>query len=67
MAIPTMVLVGKDGKVVSLNARGEDLKKELEKILGPVEEKKDEKKAEKKEDKADKDGKEKKADDAKKS
>jgi thiol-disulfide isomerase/thioredoxin len=67
MGIPTMVLVGKDGKVVSLNARGEELKKELEKILGPVEEKKDEKKADKKEDKADKDGKEKKADDAKKS
>jgi len=41
MGIPTMILVGKDGKVVSLSARGEDLKKELEKLLGPVEEKKD--------------------------
>ena len=40
MAIPTMILVGKDGKVVSLNARGERLRKELTKLLGPVEEKK---------------------------
>jgi len=44
MGIPTMILVGKDGKVLSLNARGEELNKELEKLLGPVEEKKDEKK-----------------------
>jgi thiol-disulfide isomerase/thioredoxin len=41
MAIPTTVLVGKDGKVVSLNTRGEKLKEELAKLLGPVEEKKD--------------------------
>jgi thiol-disulfide isomerase/thioredoxin len=41
MSIPTMVLVGKDGKVVSLNARGEKLKEELAKLLGPVEEKKE--------------------------
>jgi thiol-disulfide isomerase/thioredoxin len=40
MAIPTMVLVGKDGKVVSLNARGEKLKQELTKLLGPAEQKK---------------------------
>jgi thiol-disulfide isomerase/thioredoxin len=38
MAIPTMVLVGKDGRVVSLDARGENLKKELTRLLGPVEE-----------------------------
>ena len=35
-----MILVGKDGKVVSLNVRGERLQKELAKLLGPVEEKK---------------------------
>jgi thiol-disulfide isomerase/thioredoxin len=57
MGIPTMVLVGKDGKVISLTARGEELKKELEKLLGPVEEKKD--------DKDGKDAGDKKADDAK--
>jgi thiol-disulfide isomerase/thioredoxin len=38
MAIPTMVLVGKDGRVVSLDARGENLKQELARLLGPVEE-----------------------------
>ena len=32
--IPTMLLVGKDGKVVSIHARGEVLTKELEKIFG---------------------------------
>lgn len=32
--------MGKDGKVVSLNARGDNLKAELAKLLGPVEEKK---------------------------
>ena len=48
MAIPTMVLVGKDGRVVSLNARGEKLKEELAKLLGPVEEKKDVKGSEEK-------------------
>lgn len=41
ITIPTMVLVGKDGKVVSLNARGDNLKKELAKLLGPMEEKKE--------------------------
>ncbi|MBN2474489.1 MAG: TlpA family protein disulfide reductase [Pirellulales bacterium] len=47
MAIPTMILVGTDGKVVSTKARGEELRKELEKLLGPVEEKPlEEKKAE---------------------
>jgi thiol-disulfide isomerase/thioredoxin len=43
LGIPTMILVGKDGKVVSLEARGETLQEELEKILGPVKAKKDEK------------------------
>ncbi len=32
--IPAMMLVGKDGKVVSLNARGERLGNELERLLG---------------------------------
>lgn len=44
MGIPTQILVGKDGKVITLNARGETLKEELTKLLGPVEEKADEKK-----------------------
>jgi thiol-disulfide isomerase/thioredoxin len=35
--IPTMILVGKDGKVVSTSARGPQLHKELEKLLGPAE------------------------------
>jgi hypothetical protein len=42
-AIPKMILVGKDGKVVSTNARGKELdsllEKLLEKLLGPVTEK----------------------------
>jgi thiol-disulfide isomerase/thioredoxin len=47
---PTMILVAKDGKVVSLNARGETLRDELTRLLGPAEEKKPgKKKAEKKE------------------
>ena len=36
MGIPTMILVGKDGKVVSLHARGPYLKEGLEKLLGPM-------------------------------
>lgn len=39
MGIPTMILVGADGKVISTTARGETLNAELEKIYGPVEEK----------------------------
>ncbi len=35
-AIPAMILVGKDGKVVALNARGPYLKEGLEKLLGPM-------------------------------
>jgi thiol-disulfide isomerase/thioredoxin len=32
--IPTAILVGKDGRVVHMNARGEILRKELKKLLG---------------------------------
>ena len=35
--IPTMILVGADGNVVSTRARGPQLRTELEKLLGPVE------------------------------
>ena len=53
-AIPSMILVGKDGKIVAQNARGPGLAKALEKLLGPVEKKPaeasaDEKKSEAKE------------------
>jgi thiol-disulfide isomerase/thioredoxin len=41
LAIPTTILVGKDGKVVSLNVRGESLRSELEKLLGPADKKKE--------------------------
>jgi thiol-disulfide isomerase/thioredoxin len=37
--IPTAILVGKDGKVVNMNARGEVLGTELERLLGPPAEK----------------------------
>ncbi|MCL2118352.1 MAG: TlpA family protein disulfide reductase [Planctomycetaceae bacterium] len=33
-SIPTMILIGKDGKVISIEARGEKLISELEKIFG---------------------------------
>ncbi len=36
MGIPTVILVGKDAKVVSLNARGEELWDQLEKLIGPA-------------------------------
>ena len=45
MAIPTTILVGKDGKVVSLNVHGDNLKEELVKLLGPAEENKEAKDA----------------------
>lgn len=35
-AIPTMVLVGRDGKVISTSLRGPALDEELEKLLGPL-------------------------------
>lgn len=38
MGIPTVILVGKDGKVVDLNARGTRLGRLLEEQLGPIEE-----------------------------
>jgi thiol-disulfide isomerase/thioredoxin len=37
--IPAMMLVDRDGKVITLKARGEDLTKELGRLLGPVESK----------------------------
>ena len=40
---PTRVLVGAAGNVVSTRARGPQLRKELENLLGPVEEKDKEK------------------------
>ncbi|MEE8452921.1 MAG: TlpA disulfide reductase family protein [Thermoguttaceae bacterium] len=36
MGIPTLILVGPDGKVVSLDARGPELAMHLEKLLGPA-------------------------------
>ncbi|QDT71412.1 TlpA family protein disulfide reductase [Lacipirellula limnantheis] len=40
--IPTAILVGKDGNVVNMNARGPVLGEQLEKLLGPPAEKKTE-------------------------
>ena len=37
MGIPTLILVGKDGNVVSLHAQGPRLDKELARLLGPAE------------------------------
>jgi len=39
LGIPTLILVGPDGNVVSLNTRGPMLGQHLEKLLGPAEEK----------------------------
>ena len=36
--IPQMILVGKDGKVLALNVRGEQLGKKLDELLGPADE-----------------------------
>ncbi len=41
MGIPTVILVDKEGKVVSTNARGPELGKLLASLLGPAEEKKE--------------------------
>jgi peroxiredoxin len=38
--IPTVVLIGRDGNVVALSPRGPKLRRELEKLIGPAEEKK---------------------------
>ena len=38
MGIPTVILVDKEGKVVSTRARGEELGLLLGKLLGPAEE-----------------------------
>jgi thiol-disulfide isomerase/thioredoxin len=35
--LPTVLLVGKDGNVLTFDARGEELGKQLERLLGPVE------------------------------
>jgi thiol-disulfide isomerase/thioredoxin len=35
--IPAAILVDKNGKVISMNARGDELNKQLEKLLGPAE------------------------------
>ena len=39
IGIPQMMLIGRDGKVLSVNVRGPQLGQELEKLLGPAEEK----------------------------
>lgn len=54
MAIPTVILVDKEGKVVSTEARGPELAKQLEKLLGPPSADKDDKSDSKKPDDADK-------------
>lgn len=41
-AIPTMILIGKDGRVITDNARGPFLKKTLAEIFGPMDEDADE-------------------------
>ncbi len=48
MGIPTMILVGADGKVASLTVRGRALGAKLEELLGPVEEETEEEKPEEK-------------------
>jgi len=37
MSIPLAILVDREGKVVSLNARGAELERLLEKHIGPLE------------------------------
>jgi hypothetical protein len=41
MGIPTVILVDQEGKVVSTRARGPELSRQLEKLLGPAESKED--------------------------
>jgi thiol-disulfide isomerase/thioredoxin len=48
MGIPTAILVDKDGKVVSMMARGPELVEQLEKLLGPAPEVEDDEPAVKK-------------------
>ena len=40
--IPTMILIGKDGKVITINARGRALEEALAEIYGPMPEEKEE-------------------------
>lgn len=51
VSLPTTILVGKDGKVVSLNASGESLMEEIEKLLGSTDAKPSEEGAATKEEK----------------
>jgi len=46
--IPSMMLIGRDGKVITLQARGQALDKALETLIGPLEEEKPEDAAEEK-------------------
>lgn len=46
MSYPTMILIGRDGKVVSLQARGEELNQLLADLIGPPEAEKKEPKGE---------------------
>jgi thiol-disulfide isomerase/thioredoxin len=45
VGVPTLMLVGKDGKVVSMSLRGPKLREELAKVLGPITEVKEKKTA----------------------
>jgi hypothetical protein len=36
VGVPTLMLVGKDGNVVSISLRGPKLREELAKLLGPM-------------------------------
>ncbi len=36
VGLPTVILIGKDGNVITLDARGEDLDEHLAKLLGPI-------------------------------
>ncbi|MHB1033009.1 MAG: TlpA family protein disulfide reductase [Pirellulales bacterium] len=45
LSIPTAILVAPDGRVVSLGASGKELDQQLEKLLGPMDKKSDEKQA----------------------
>lgn len=45
IGVPTLMLVGKDGNVVSMSLRGPKLREELAKVLGPITEAKEKKTA----------------------
>lgn len=50
-SIPTQILIGRDGNVIALNARGRALDRRLEQLLGPKEEKDEDSAADAKEEK----------------